>query len=86
MIERETAVHNFEDGCKKWFKGKYVQFKGRKIILFGNAAKCEMMIKALTEVGMKENIVGITCNNSQNWGVQGKYSGYISQRGFKNSG
>lgn len=67
MVGRETAVHNFEAGCKKWFRKKYVQFRDRKIILFGNAAKCEMMIKALAEVGMKKNLVGITCNYPKNF-------------------
>lgn len=69
MIEREIAVHNFKSKCKRWFKEKYLQFIDSNIILFGNAAKCDMMIKALSEIGMKQNIVGITCSDL------GKYGG-----------
>lgn len=68
MIDRECAVHNFETKCKEWFKEKYLPFREKKIILFGSAAKCEMMIKALSEIGMRENIVGITCNDPEQWG------------------
>ena len=64
----ESAVHNFETKCKEWFKEKYLPFRGKKIILFGSAAKCEMMIKALSEIGMRENIAGITCNDPEQWG------------------
>ena len=69
MIDREIALKNFENKCKKWFKEKYLPFRDKNIVLFGNAAKCEMMIKALSEICMREKIVGITCNDSEKWGV-----------------
>lgn len=68
MIDRKIALQNFENGCKKWFEKKYIKYSERKILLFGNAAKCAMMIKALDEIGLKKYIVGITCNDSSAWG------------------
>jgi hypothetical protein len=68
MISRNIAIQNFRDQCKGWFREKYHPLKGKQIILFGSAAKCEMMIKALDEIGMMGNIIAITCNDSKIWG------------------
>lgn len=68
MISRQIAVSNFITGCKGWFREKYILLKERKLILFGNAAKCEMMIRVLDEIGLRENIVAITCNGLEKLG------------------
>jgi len=68
MISKDVAICNFERGCKEWFREKYKPLEGSKLILFGNAAKCAMMIKALDEIGMRKNITAITCNDLESVG------------------
>lgn len=64
----KAVQKHFLDEVMREFKDCYIPLKDRKIVLFGAGSYGKMMVQALTDIGMKENILAISDNDSKKWG------------------